>query len=220
VPNGFVLAIPFVVAGCAGAPSAEAPTNSAPSPGARATEPEARRAPGVALDPLLGLPRASVSAAAEQGVVVLSTPVDPRPALKIIDAFFEAVVAEASDRLERVLDRSALIRAASKARPEPALGVFRRRFERLDYTALGSELLYRPSEIEIHTARESRALTGTRAPPVMPRGDELVARVPLARTAATSRYFGSEIVFLLKPDPGRTDGSYKIGELVEDFRLP
>jgi hypothetical protein len=203
----------FVVAtGCS------APATTAAGPGASSLSlptPTERRAPGIALDPLFELPKAVPSGSAESGVVVLAEPADTRPALRTVEAFFAAVISEGIDDLERVLERSAETRSSPKSRRDPALDVWRRRFERLDYTSLASEVLYRPSDVELHTAGDAQSLGRGRSLPVLPHGQELLVRVPMIG-GATAKFFGSEIVFLLRPGPG----GYKIGEIFEDFRLP
>jgi hypothetical protein len=174
-----------------------------------------RHAAGVAIDPPSSLPEPSPSAAAESGVVVLTEPADVRPALRAVGAFFDAVVAESMEGLDGVLDRAAHTSSPSRARPESARAAWERRFRNLDYKSLASEVLYRPSELEVHTAGDAAALGGSRALPVPPRGEEVLVRATIV-VAGSSRFFGSEIVFLLRPGPS----GYKIAELFEDFRLP
>ncbi|HVU05330.1 MAG TPA: hypothetical protein VHE30_26465 [Polyangiaceae bacterium] len=202
---------------------------------------------GVAIDPVLALPAATSEAEPAGGVVVLAEPVDPEPARRLVREFFEAVVAESLPDLSRVLDPAAHARTTGKPpRPEPALPWWRRRFERLDYTALGAEVFYRRSEMEAHTARDTGG-TG-RALPVVPRENEIVVVVAVAGQAA-NKLFGPEITFLVRRGkrmtagdgragegpagaapgssggpagaaPGLETSDYKIAELYEDFRLP
>jgi hypothetical protein len=205
----------------------------------------APRPPGMAIDPVLELPHAAASAEPVAGLAVLYEPVDPEPARRVVRAFFEAVVVESMPELEDVMERGAHTRANTKMRAEPALPWWQRRFERLDYTALGAEVFYRRSNMEARTARDAAA--PGRPLPANPRGDDVVVRVPISGQAA-DKLFGSELVFLVKkskePNPG-TDpaptggpasrsrpaepaghpsplafGGYKIAELFEDFRLP
>jgi hypothetical protein len=193
--------------------------SSLASPGESASSSEGDKTPrrglGIALDPELELPAATPKAAATNGLLVLSAPVDVRPAMRVVGEFFEAVGAESPESLERLLDRAARTRASPKARPEAALPSWRRRFERLDYTPLSTELVYRAADVKVYTAADASAPGTGRALPVVPKGDEILVRVfPVGQTA--SKLMGGEIDFVMKPFAG----SYKIGELVEDFRLP
>jgi len=76
-------------------------------------------------------------------------------------------------------------------------------------------VLYRPSEVEVHTGSDARTLGNERNFPVVPRGDQVLIRVPFVSGEAT-RLLGSEMVFLLKPG----SGGYKIEEIFEESRLP
>jgi hypothetical protein len=158
-----------------------------------------------------------------------------------VRAFFEAVVVESMPGLEQVVDRGAHTRPNPKTRAEPALPWWQRRFDRLDYTALGAEVFYRRSDMEARTARDA----GTGRPlPANPRGDDVVVRVVVTGQMA-EKLFGPELVFVVKKstaadppadspagtrpaEPGRPSrperaaalAGYKIAELFEDFRLP
>jgi hypothetical protein len=174
-----------------------------------------RRGLGVALDPELELPAPTASATPDRGLVVLTAPLDVRPALRVVGDFFEAASAESTEMLERLLDRAAHTRASPKARWEAALPSWRRRFDRLDYTPLAAELVYRSGDVKVHTASDASAESATRLLPMIPKGEEILVQVfPVGQTA--SKLFGGEVDFLLKP----SSSGYKIAELVEDFRLP
>lgn len=165
------------------------------------------------MDPVLSLPQAAPSASTASGLAVLSGPVDPRPARRVVDDFFSAVRAESVPALERVLETSART-VTSARRPEPALASWERRFARLDYTLPGAEPLYGPSDVEVKTARDAE--TGdSRSLPLVPHDQEVLVRVALTGPAA-GKLFASELAFLLSPGPS----GYKIKELFEDFRLP
>jgi hypothetical protein len=218
-----------VVGGCATARSLDDPV----SPAKANALP---RPPGIAIDPVLELPRAAPSAEPVAGLAVLAEPVDPEPARRVVRAFFEAIVVESMPDLEQVVDRAAHTRPNTKTRAEPALPWWRRRFDRLDYTALGAEVFYRRSDMEARTARD--AGTSGRQMPANPRGDDVVVRVVVEGQMA-EKLFGPELVFLVKkstaPDPPADSpvgtrpaeasqaaamAGYKIAELFEDFRLP
>jgi hypothetical protein len=196
---------------CAGAaPEAAAPANS---PGSTASS-----SPGVAVDPAFELPKAGLSGDATAGLVVLRAPPGPAPIQATVSAFFDAVTAESTTLLEQVVDASARSLTSSKSGSSPALPWWRRRFDVLDYGTLGSELFLFPSSFQIFTSRDHSSTTASQSLPRLPRGEEVVVRVPL-EGCGTARLLGPEIVFLLKPDSSKPN-AYKIAELYEDFRLP
>lgn len=172
----------------------------------------------VPVDPEFSLPRPGVTATSAGGLAVLVAPADPGPVRATVAAFFDAVTTESAPGLERVVDAAARSRTSNKARPDPALSWWRRRFDALDYTALATEVFFFPSAMEIRTAREVSGGAGARGLPVLPRNEEILVRVPIVGQNA-SKLMGNEIVFLLKPRPAQR-GAYTIAELYEDFRLP
>jgi hypothetical protein len=132
-----------------------------------------------------------------------------------VDAFFEAVGAESVESVERLLDRAAHTRSGPKARPEPALSSWRRRFDRLDYLPLATEVVYRAADTKVYTASDASAPGAPRGLPITPKGDDILVRIfPVGQAA--SKLLGSEMDFVLRPS---SDG-YKIAEMIEDFRLP
>jgi hypothetical protein len=209
-----------LLAGCAAraAGSVARTPDPSPSPAASVTGDSPRRGLGIAVDPELELPPATNAGAAERGVVVLAAPVDVRPALRVVSDFFEAASAESIEMMERLLDRAAHTRGSPKARPEAALPAWRRRFDRLDYTPLATELVYRAGDVKVHTAGDATADGSARLLPIVPKGDEILVQVfPVGQMA--SKLFGGEVDFVLRPSASTANG-YKIAELVEDFRLP
>ena len=156
-----------------------------------------RRPPGVALDPSLELPKPAPSAYAESGFAVLTEPVDPEPARRVVAAFFRAVAAEEIPGLERVMEASATT-VTSARRPEPALGVFRSdevRAARLHERGAGSVCTVgaRTEDRARRRNGERRELASARA-----RGATRSSRAPVQSFAA-NRLFGPEVVFLLEP---------------------
>lgn len=206
--------------GAGGASSGASAADRAHRPAAAApqTDEPPRRGLGIAVDPELELPPAKATSSAEKGIVVLAAPVDVRPALRVVGDFFEAASTESIEMMERLLDRAAHTRGSPKARPEAALPSWRRRFDRLDYTPLSTELVYRAADVKVHTASDAAADGTARLLPIVPKGDEILIQVfPVGQTA--SKLFGGEVDFVLRPAASTTNG-YKIAELVEDFRLP
>jgi hypothetical protein len=171
--------------------------------------------PGVGVDPVMSLPRPADSGSTGRGIVVLAEPVDTRAARRIVNAFYAAVVGEATDDLTVLCEPTAQSRVSRKSRPERLVALWPRRFERLDYRALSTEVFYRESEMEVHTARDAAALSATRSLPELPKAAEVLIRTPIVGSSS-SRLFGNDLVFLLRPGPA----GYKIAQVYEDFRLP
>jgi len=171
-------------------------------------------APAVAVDPVLTLPKPAETGSAEHGVVVLAEPVDTRAARRVVEAFFSAVVDESVDDLSLLCDSKAEARISARSRPTSLLVFWQKRFDRLDYRALSTEVFYRESEMEVHTARDASTVGLSRSVPMSLSGAEVLIRTPIV--ANSSRLFGSDLVFLLKPSPT----GYKIAQVIEDFRLP
>jgi hypothetical protein len=171
------------------------------------------RPPGIAIEPVLELPEPKASATPESGLVVLTEPIDTRPARRTVDDFFAAVVREDAEALERLFDRAAHVRTRPHGRAEPALTTWRRRLDRVDYTVLAPEVLYRSPEVEIHV--ESDGSGADRNLPIAPHGDQVLVRVPIL-AGNPSHLLGSELVFLLGP----STGGYRIEEMYEDAGLP
>ncbi len=171
------------------------------------------RPPGIAIEPALELPEPKTSATPESGLVVLTEPIDTRPARRTVDDFFAAVVREDADAFERLFDRAAHVRTRPHGRAEQALTTWRRRLDRVDYTALAPEVLYRSAEVEVHV--ESDGASADRNLPIAPHGDQVLVRVPIL-SGNPSHLLGSELVFLLGP----STGGYRIEEMYEDAGLP
>src|SRR5262249_18344146 len=153
------------------------------------------------------LPKASETAAADHGVVVLTEPVDTRSARSVVESFFKTVVDEAPDDMALLCDANARFHVGPRSRAEPLVAVWRRRLERLDYRTLSTEVFYRESEMEVHSAHEPSTVGLSRALPVFPKRAEVLIRTPMVGASAP-RLFGSDIVFLLRPGPS----GYKIAE--------
>jgi len=175
-----------------------------------------RRAPAVAVDPTPGLPQSRSEAESDQTVVVLTTPSDVEQAREVVRRFFRAVLQEAPDRLEPLIAQNAWARTTSGATTDRALSLWQARLARLDYAALGGQVVYRDTEMETYQAEDIPRLAG-RSFPISASDDAVVVRVPISMArAGRVQLFGNEIWFLLRPE----DGVYRIAELVEDFQLP
>jgi hypothetical protein len=146
---------------------------------------------------------------------VLAEPIDTRAARRVVVAFYDAVGKESVDDLALLCEPTAQARISRRSRPERVLSFWQKRFERLDYRSLATEVFYRETEMEVHTARDAAAVGSTRSLPDLPKGAEVLIRTPIVG-ASSSRLFGSDLVFLLRPSPA----GYKVAQIFEDFRLP
>ena len=203
--SSFVLLV-----GCA----ARAPDTAAPR-AASSSEPPARRAPGVAVDPRAALPEANLASATEHGLVVLASPPDPTRARDTVRRFFNAVAREASDEIDRLVGPDAWVETG--AQRQPVRGFWRTRFAQLDYSELGREMVYRDSELETFRPEDLERMGSNRPSFLETRQGDLVVRAKVRLSwKGRSRLFGDELVFLLRPDGDR----FLITEIAEDFRLP
>lgn len=207
--NRLVLVSPLLAI-CALGACAAAPANVA-SP----SDQSHPHPPGVGVDPVMSLPKAADSGSTNRGIVVLTEPIDTRSARRVVNAFYAAVVDEATDDMTLLCEPTAQARVSRKSRPERLIALWQRRFERLDYRALSTEVFYRESEMEVHTARDAAAVGTSRSLPELPKAAEVLIRTPIVGGNST-RLFGNDLVFLLRPGPA----GYKIAQVYEDFRLP
>jgi hypothetical protein len=176
-----------------------------------------RRPAGVAVDPSPTLPKPLPSASAEQGLIVLKAPLDAQAARQVVKEFFRAAVDQDGERLEALLDEGAHLQAGASMGRQQAQPFWRLRLSRLDYGALGGQVLFRDAEIEIYRSEELQRLRPARALGLSAQGDDVLVRVVIsAPRVGRTRLFGDEITFLLRP----SGSSYKIVEMAEDFQLP
>ncbi|HEY3500466.1 MAG TPA: hypothetical protein VGK73_37495 [Polyangiaceae bacterium] len=173
-----------------------------------------RRPAGTDIDPKLDLPGSASNGSTAAGLVVLEGPADPGLARSVVAAFFRAVAEESPTALDALLTPQASIQSGS--RREPVRSHFQTRFARLDYRGLSGEVIYREADLELWERGAPGSELRSTAP-ITPNERELVARVRVnALPAGRARLFGDELVFRLIPD-GR---GFRIGEIVEDFRVP
>lgn len=207
---GAALVVGAALVSCASGPQAPFATTTE-----LASEP--RRAPGVAVDPAAELPAAGDSAHAQRGLVVLKAPRDVEAARAVVRRFFEVIVAGSAQGLDPLVSELAWVQLGPQGGRQRARDFWRSRLDQIDYQALQGEPLYRESELETYRPEDLARLDATRRPAVeVQLGDVVVrARIPTARLGRT-RYFGDDIVFLLRPRG--TD--FEIVEMIEDFRLP
>lgn len=180
------------------------------------TAPPPAHPPAVVVDPLSELPPARASAPAARELVVLHTPADPTLALQVVRDFFEAVVHEKLDDLERLLGSETPLEVGAHSGTQRARAFWRARFAKLDYTRLRPHTIFRDSEVETYRAAEPQAFHRSRGISGEIAGADLLVRVPiLAQRLGQTVFFGEQISFLLRP----TERGFEIVELREDFDL-
>ena len=158
-------------------------------------------------------------------MVTLRTPLGNEAARAAVRAFFHAVAQEDLNALGAVVAPGAVIQelpqgaSAGSSRTREALNFWGQRFRQKDYGALGSQLVYRETDIETIRAADVDAL-----PAVVRRGpgpgagrmaeSDLVLRVPvLTPSVRSERLLGSEVYFWLR----RTGDRYVISYIAEPY---
>lgn len=173
-------------------------------------------APGVAVDPPTELPKPAPSASSADGLAVLEAPADLAAARAVVRAFFQAVTAESTERVDGLIDDAAWALIGTSGR-QKARAFWRARLNALDYRSLNGQLLYRESDLETYSAEDVSRLIGRRNLGLTPHDDEVLVRVPIVTpTSGATRFFADEMLLLLRP---RTNG-FVIAQISEDFRLP
>jgi len=215
-PTFFSLAAAGLVAAY---PGCGRPSGSGP---AFATSPElpasARRPDGVVVDPAPELPAPSNSAGTHEPLAVLEPPPSAKAVLAVVSAFFRSIVNEDLDAMAGLLTGDAIAPTRSKSGSQPLLEHWRARMRHLSYRKISGVALYDDAQIEIYRYDDLATLGFGRPsrPPLMIRSD-LLARVPIAAArVSNSRFFGDEMLLLLRPENGRL----RIREVAEDFQLP
>ncbi len=208
--SGFSLFGLLAVA-CATSPAA-APTATA---SASASAEVKRLAPGVAVDPRAALPAAAPRANSDQGLLVLSAPPDPETARATVRSFFDAVLREAVDEIDRLVGPDAWVETGSQR--QPVRGFWRARFAQLDYAVLAHDVVYRDSELETFRPADLARMGEGQPTFIDAKPGDLVVRAKIRVSwAGRARLLGDELVFLLRPEADH----FLITEIAEDFRLP
>lgn len=176
-----------------------------------------RRAPAVAVDPAAELPGAGTQARSQHGLVVLHAPRDVEAARAIVRRFFELVLGGSADALEPLMSELSSIQLGPQGGRQRARQFWRSRLDQIDYGALAGQPVYRDGDIETYRSEDLARLDAARQPSVEVQPADVVVRVPIATSRlGRTRYFGDDIVFLLRP----RGTSFEIIEIIEDFRLP
>lgn len=193
--------------------------HSAPSFETAAEPPdEPRRPDGVAVDLEGSLPNPQSTGNTNAGLVPLKEPVDTSQAVDAVRTFFHAVSEENMEVLRSVLASDAQLMPLVGGNPDRVDRQWERRFSKLDYTALGSEPLYRESMIEVYRFEDlNEPMAGRPLRPAAMVADDVLIRVPVTRTRfGIDRVFGSEILFLMR----RESRAFLINTIHEDFTPP
>jgi len=188
-----------------------------------------RRPDAIAVDLPTEPPATREQAEPSQGVVTLRTPLGVEAARTTVRTFFRAVVQEDLNALGAVLSPQAVVQdlspgpsgQAAPGRTREALNFWGQRFRQHEYGALGSQVIYRDSEIETYRANEVEALPAAVRQAAGAALDglgesDLVLRVPIVtRSIKSDRLLGPELCFWLR----RSGDRYVIIHLAEPFPL-
>lgn len=174
-----------------------------------------RRPAGLAVDPVSRLPATKSRGETQATLLVLSAPRSATLARSIIARYFQALVSESPEALDRLLSEQAFIDTAGNR--QPARGALRSRFLQLDYTALRGVPLYREAELEIYRAEDADVLRAERSLPTDLAKDQLFVRVRVnVSHAGKTRVLANEIGFLLRPE----QEAFRIVNIREDAPVP
>ncbi|MBK8256653.1 MAG: hypothetical protein IPK82_28775 [Polyangiaceae bacterium] len=182
--------------------------------------PRLRRPDGVVIDPESAPPLPRDRASAEDGIMTLRSPLGPEVAIDTVRELFRRVVARDTSSLSELFTQSAQpisYGPGGYGVPDRAWDWWVQRSNRLDYTKLSGEVLFREADIEVFRAQD--ALETPPHPAIRTEAlddSDVILRVTmLAGTNGTDRYFGDVIVFWLRRDAD----TYKIYRQLEDFQL-
>jgi hypothetical protein len=184
-------------------------------------EGEARRMPdGVAIDLMSGEPPARDHADAREALVTLRAPLGKDRAILVVRELFEKVALEDGEGLEALFTRDAIAVTATNAGPgqlPAATNWLRTRFNKLDYTRLAGETIFREADLGIYSAEDA-----LEAPPhpairreALGEGD-VVIRAPIVTSrVGADRLLGDEVILWLRREADR----YRIYRIYEDFQI-
>ena len=181
-----------------------------------------RRPDGVAIDPISAPPPARDRAKVAEGLVTLRTPLGADRAVATVEELFRKVVIEDSTGIEPLFTRDAVAVTGASSMGGPgqspsAVLFWQGRFNRLDYTKLAGELIYRKDDIQVFRADDAPETLPHPAvrPEALGEGD-VVVRVPILTTRiGAERLFGDEIVLWMR----REGDAYRIYRALEEFQL-
>jgi hypothetical protein len=156
------------------------------------------------------LPEPMSAGDTNSSVVVLQSPSTEAPLYDAIHRFFDAVATESPDAMTRVLDPNAVAHFGSGAHTS-VLGSWLRRFARADYRRLSADAVFSHEDVETLSATDARRLQGLKSLPLLPTGNEVLARLTIGEPDST--LLGSSMTFVLGP----TDNGYRIRATYEEL---
>jgi hypothetical protein len=209
--KGFSVVTALVALGCGSRPTEAAFATAAELPSAP------RRPDGVVVEPAPELPVAAQTRQADAPLVALRPPLPDKAARRAVSAFFRAVIGENLEALADLATPDANVPNKTGG-SQPLVDSWRARMRQLRYQALSGELLYQDADIELYGYADLEILAvGRPQRPAAMAISDILLRVPMRVVQGSSdRLFGSELVFVLRPDRGR----FRIRQILEDFQLP
>jgi hypothetical protein len=178
-----------------------------------------RRAAGIAVDLNSSPPPSVDQASTDHSVVSLRAPLGLNAAHDVISAFFEAVYAEDVTAMSDLVRPKALVldmRRTTGAKSHIVTTLWRQRFQKRDYQALGGQLVYRQGDVATYRGDQLGALPLSVR--YLDEGDDvrpndLVLRVPvITHSVRNERLFGDEVFFWLR----RRGSRYVIYRMAEE----
>ena len=179
--------------------------------------PEAPRQPtGVVVDPTPELPVPQEAHRGDSVLVALLPPLPEQSALRVVAAFFRAVVTEDSEALSVLMTADANVSTNGRSPPSAMLDHWRGRLRHFKYQSLAAETLYQTADVESYHFRDLEVVRAGRPPrPAEMVQSDLLLKVPLRVVReGGERMFGDEIVFLLR----RSGERFLIRQTIEDFQ--
>lgn len=175
---------------------------------------------GVAIDLMSAEPPARDHAEAREGLVTLRAPLGTDRAILVVRELFQKVALEDAEGLEALFTRDAIAVTSANAGPgqmPAATNWLRTRFNKLDYTRLAGETIFREADLGIYRAED--ALEAPPHPSIHREAlgeDDVVIRAPIVTSrVGADRLLGDEVILWLRRDADR----YRIYRLYEDFQL-
>jgi hypothetical protein len=213
--RAFAQLLAVALCSCAG-------SSGAKFPAATKLPSDERKPDGVAVDLMSDPPPHEASAATDEAVVTLRTPLGSEAALTSLREFFQAVLREDLFAVSQMLAPGALVsdpRGAAHARFHSLSDAWRQRFAKFDYSLLSGRVVYRDSDVRVYRAGDVGALPydlrAAMAGEVLQQGD-LVLRVPVVNhTIKNERLLGREMTFWLR----REDSRFLIYRMAEEVPL-
>ena len=178
---------------------------------------EAPHPEGVSVDLVSASTQPHAQADADNGLLVLSTPVSTAAIVRLVDHLFRAIASEDLEALDGMVAPEALASPvadpsqAASGSSQPILRWFEHRFRRLDYAALEAQALVRMGDLQIEPERPQRREQATAGVETV-----LVRAVPLTTRVGHERLFADSIVLRIRVSGSRLE----VVRWIEDFQIP